>query len=71
MQTASPVLFIGPKVGDTAEEILRLHRGIVLPPKSPAEVVAQALDELAQPSWLQQPYRDFSGPGRIAEFLTH
>jgi colanic acid biosynthesis glycosyl transferase WcaI len=70
MQTASPVLFIGPRVADTAEEILRLHRGIVLPPNSPAEVVAQALDELAQPSWLQQPYRDFSGPERIAEFLT-
>jgi hypothetical protein len=68
--TASPVLFIGPGLADTAHEILRLHRGFVLPPGSSAEDVVNALDELAKPSWRQQPYRDTSGPGRIAEFLT-
>lgn len=70
MQTTAPVLFVGPNVADTAGEILRLNRGIVLPPKSPAEVVGQALDELAQPSWVQRPYQDCSGPERITEFLT-
>jgi colanic acid biosynthesis glycosyl transferase WcaI len=71
LQTAAPVLFIGPCVADTVQELYRLNRGIALSPESSGLTVAQALDELAQTSWLSQPYADRSGPARIAEYLTN
>jgi hypothetical protein len=70
LQTIAPVLFIGPNVADTVEEINRLDRGLALPFGTSGLTVAQTLDELAHSSWLRQPYKDLSGPERIAEYLT-
>lgn len=69
LQTASPILFIGPSDADTAVELGRLGCGLALPPGATGGEVALELDNLAQSSWLREPLLDTSGPRRVAEFL--
>jgi hypothetical protein len=70
LHTAAPILFIGPEDSDTAIEILRLKRGLTLSPNTPGDTVAQALEELAQPSWKQEPFIDEGSPRKVVEFIT-
>lgn len=70
LQTAAPVLFVGPEDSDTATEILRLNRGVTLAPNTQGDMVARVLEELAQPSWRQEPFFDEDGPRKVVEFIT-
>ena len=70
LQTAAPILFIGPENSDTATEILRMKRGLTLSPDTPGDTVAGMLEELAQPSWRQEPFFDEGGSRKVVEFIT-
>jgi glycosyltransferase involved in cell wall biosynthesis len=70
LQTAAPILFVGPEDSDTATEIRRLKRGRTLSPNTPGDTVARILEELAQPSWKQEPLFDEGNPLKVVEFIT-
>ena len=70
LQTAAPVLFIGPEDSDTATEILRLKRGLTLSPNTSGDTVARVLEELAQPSWRQEPFLNEGSSREVARFIT-
>jgi hypothetical protein len=70
LQTAAPILFIGPEDSDTATEILRLKRGLTLSPNTSGDTVARVLEELAQPSWRQEPFLDEGNPLNVVDFIT-
>jgi len=69
LQTASPVLFIGPAESGTAQEILRQGRGKVLKPGCGGAAVIGALDELGRQAGVQEVLRGGGGPQRLVEFV--
>ena len=70
LKTKRPVLFIGPEDADTAQEIVRKQRGIVLPPFSKGENVAKVLDQLAC-NPLNSTLADDQTIYQISQFLAH
>lgn len=70
LQTAAPILFVGPEDSDTAREVLRLKRGRTLSPNTPGDTVARVLEELARPSWRQEPFLNEDNPLKVVEFIT-
>jgi len=71
--TEAPVLFIGPRDADTAQEIERYHAGETLGEASTGVQVVGALDRLYAMSVAGNAVRidpDNTGPERIAEFVT-
>jgi hypothetical protein len=70
LNTRAPVLFLGPLSADTAGELKAFNRGQSLPPEATGQMVASALDELANPSWAHETQLVLDGPRRIAEFIT-
>jgi hypothetical protein len=70
LRTRAPILYIGPAGTDTAQEILRLDRGVILRPGALGSEVAHTLDDLSHSNWLRQPYSDPTGLWRLVDFLT-
>jgi hypothetical protein len=73
LQTEAPVLFIGPRDADTAQEIQRYHAGETIGETCTGDEVVAALDRLYAVSIAGNAARiapDNTGPERIAEFVT-
>lgn len=72
LQTEAPVLFIGPRDADTAQESQRYHAGETIEETSTGDEVVAALDRLYTLSVAGNAARtvpDNTGPERIAEFV--
>jgi len=69
IKTEAPVLFIGPRDADIAQELTRLSRGTVLPSGSDGAAVAAALEDLGQPRRRASPVIDLRGIERIADYI--
>lgn len=69
-QTEAPVLFIGPLDSDTTKEIETYNRGLSLLHDATGEKIANALDNLAEPKWVQETRLNGAGSSQIARFIT-
>ena len=70
LSTGKPVLFVGPRENGTAQEVIRLGAGIVLPEDSSARDIVVALDELATREGLVTDHDASSRIARLSRFIT-
>ena len=70
LQTDAPILLIGPERSDTAMEIRRYGRGMVLPNGCGGARVVAALDALAARPCASNAPAPGSGAGMIADFIA-
>jgi hypothetical protein len=70
LQTASPVLFIGPQDADTACQICYYDAGVTLPNGCGAAAVIDTIERLCTPQYYKARSLDLYGADCVADFIT-